>query len=115
MSVNELQPTPPATAVPALKAKNPRLSKAMKGNTNALRTPEGRASALWKRRLLRPDDRWVGRVMGDHRAALLGDRPDATAAELATIDLCALARGCTVLLMAAAAERPGDSRATWPR
>jgi hypothetical protein len=66
--------------------------------------------SFWKRRALREEDRWILPLLGDYQAALVADRggeSGATAAELRLIELAALARGCEMLILAAAAVRGG--------
>jgi hypothetical protein len=62
---------------------------------------------LLKRRALRKEDRWVLPVIAEYGAALLSDKGNPSEAERRVIELASLARGATILLLAAAATRPG--------
>ncbi len=68
-------------------------------NLNAVRNPW---EVFWRRRALRPGDRWCLRIVAEHSAALKADKPNATGAELRLIEIAATARGCAALILASA-------------
>lgn len=77
------------------------------GNTNGVR--QGWRS-FWRRRALRPEDRWIEPILRDYSGALVADRggPDAmSGAEAHLIQIAQLARGCTMLILAEAATKGG--------
>ena len=79
----------------------------MLGNLNASRHPW---RAFWRRRALRPEDRWILPILADYSGSLVADRggPEAmTAGEAHMIELAQLARGCTMLILAQAARGSG--------
>lgn len=71
------------------------------GNLNGCRRPW---AAFWRRRALRPQDRWAAGLAARYEAELLADRPDPSATERRLIELAALARGCSVLILSALSE-----------
>lgn len=77
------------------------------GNLNAAVNPW---VSFWRRRALRPADRWVLPLLELYAGSLVADRggPEAmTAGEAHMIELAQLARGCTLLVLHAAAGGPG--------
>jgi hypothetical protein len=67
-------------------------------------------AVYWRKRALRPEDRWIASLLGDYAAGLVSDRggPEGvTATEARMVELAALARGCTMLVLAEAAKRGG--------
>ena len=54
---------------------------------------------FWKRRALRPEDKWVRTIVSDHAGSVLSDKPDASEAEKHVIEVGAIARGCTALIL----------------
>lgn len=80
---------------------------AMAGNLNASSHPW---RAFWRRRALRPEDRWILPILADYAGSLVADRggPEMmTAGEAHMIELAQLARGCTMLVLAEAARGGG--------
>jgi hypothetical protein len=65
------------------------------GNMNNARH---RWRAFWKRRALRPEDRWIASEVARYEAALLSDKPDASEAERRVIQLATEAK-CARLLI----------------
>jgi hypothetical protein len=66
--------------------------------------------AFWRRRALRQEDRWVLPILADYAGGLVADKggPEAmTAGEAHMIELAQLARGCVLLILAAAAGGSG--------
>src|SRR5438874_238372 len=77
------------------------------GNVNAVKRPW---AVFWRRRALRNQDRWVLPLMSDYEEGLVSDkggRDNMSAAELHMVTLAALARGCTMLVLAEAAKGTG--------
>ena len=81
-----------------------RRSGAARGNLNAVRAPW---RTFWLRRALRSEDSWVRRIVAEHAGSLASDKPDASAGELRTIELAAVARGCTCLVLDALRAQGG--------
>jgi hypothetical protein len=72
-----------------------------RGNLNAVRNPW---KTYWKRRALKPDDRWVLTLVRDYVPALVADKggDDAVSyAQLKVMELAAVARACWALALAA--------------
>lgn len=68
------------------------------GNLNAVRNPW---ATFWKRRALRPEDRWVLRLVQDYVPALVADKGgDVSVAERHVAELAGVARACWALAMA---------------
>src|SRR5258707_346983 len=92
---------PAATTGRASRARPGRRRKgAQPGNLNQTRHAW---AVYWRRRALRPEDRWIAPLLGDYAAGLLSDKggPEGvTAAEARMVELAALARGCTMLVLA---------------
>jgi hypothetical protein len=55
--------------------------------------------SFWSRRALRPEDRWVKRIVQEHAGSLLSDKPDASEAEKHVIEVASISRGCTTLIL----------------
>lgn len=55
--------------------------------------------ALWRRSLVRQEDSWVRQPVEKYISALLRDKPNPTAGEASMIEVAALARGCSLLIM----------------
>lgn len=68
------------------------------GNLNASRHPW---RAFWKRRALKPADRWIAVEAMRYLEGLLRDRPDPTEAERRAIELASEAKACRMLIWAA--------------
>jgi hypothetical protein len=72
---------------------------------------------FWRRRALRPQDKWIGGVLGRYASDLAADKPDLTAGEERMIQIAQTARGATMLILAEAAQRgfiaPGKNGAAW--
>ena len=66
------------------------------GNLNGVRFPW---RAFWARRALRPQDRWVRKIVSEHAGSLLSDKPEATEAELHLMEVAGVSRGCTALIL----------------
>lgn len=64
-------------------------------NLNAVKHPW---RALWRRGLIRPQDRWVERPIADVMQAFASDLPDLTAREREVIETVACAKGCELLI-----------------
>jgi hypothetical protein len=58
---------------------------------------------FWKRRALKPGDRWVLDALESY--GLASDKPDATEAEQRMAELAATARGCWMLILAEARDK----------
>lgn len=71
------------------------------GNLNNVRNPH---NVFWKRRALRPQDRWVATEVDAYRAGLLRDRPDPTEAEKRAIELASESKACRLLIWRAIRE-----------
>lgn len=54
---------------------------------------------LWRRALLREQDRWVQRPIEQYIGALLTDKPCATAGEHSCVEIAATAKGCCLLIL----------------
>jgi hypothetical protein len=54
---------------------------------------------LWRRALIREQDRWVQRPMEQYIGALMADKPDASAGEQNCIEIAATAKGCSLLIL----------------
>ena len=65
------------------------------GNLNGSRHPW---RSFWKRRALRPADRWIAVEAARYRDGLLRDRPDPTEAESRAIELASEAKACRLLI-----------------
>jgi hypothetical protein len=79
----------------------------MVGNLNAVKNPW---ASFWRRRALRPQDRWILPLLDAYAGSLVADRggPEAmTAGEAHMIEIARLARGCTLLILAEMAKGPG--------
>ena len=60
--------------------------------------------SFWRRRALKPGHRWVLSVIESYASSLASEKGDLTQAEQRTIELAQIARGCSMLIMAAGAE-----------
>lgn len=71
------------------------------GNLNAVRSPW---NTYWRRRALRPEQRWVLRLVRDYVPSLIADKggeENVSFAQLKVMELAAVARACWALAMAA--------------
>src|SRR5262249_46364060 len=66
------------------------------GNTNALRHGW---RLLWRRAMVREQDRWVTRPVEAYIAGLRSDKPNPSAGEESCIEVAALAKGCSLLIL----------------
>jgi hypothetical protein len=66
------------------------------GNLNACDHPW---RAFWRRRALRPQDKWAAAFAELYEAGLLSDKPDASEGERRVIELAGTARVCVVLIL----------------
>lgn len=66
------------------------------GNTNAARHGH---RLLWRGTRLRPADAWIRRPLDLYSRALVADKPNISAAERATLEVAATAKGCTLLIL----------------
>lgn len=84
------------------------------GNLNSSRNPW---RSFWRRRALRPDQRWLLPVLDGYQEQLLVDKPDCTAAERRLMELASTARGCTLLILDQVQRRgllrPLDGTSNW--
>lgn len=82
------------------------------GNLNAAKRPW---RSFWRRRALRPEDRWIKSMMEAYSDGLLLDKPDASEAERRCIELAQIARGCSMLILAEAGRSGFITKAdgTW--
>lgn len=110
---SEGAPTPPA---PARDARGRwllgRRSRAMQGNMHAMRFPW---RVYWRKRALRPEDRWVLALVADYIPEIVADKggeAGVTAAESRLAELAAAARVCWLLALASPAA---GARAEAPR
>lgn len=71
------------------------------GNLNHVKHPWG---SFWKRRALRPEDKWIAVEAAKYRDGLLRDRPDPTEAEQRAIELASEAKACRLLIWNAIRE-----------
>ena len=95
------------TVTPAPTARLSRRARAQLGNLNGTRRPW---AVFWKRRALRPEDRWVLPLLERYGAGLVDDKggPDnMSAAELRMVELAQLARACSLLVLSTAANEGG--------
>jgi hypothetical protein len=67
------------------------------GNLNRAITPW---RSFWKRRALRPTDKWVLGLLDDYAAGLASDKPDMSETERRTAQIAETARGCVALIFA---------------
>lgn len=84
-----------------------RRTGAQLGNLNATRHPW---EVFWRKRAVRPADRWILPVLSAYAASLVSDRggPEVmSAAEGHMVTLAQIARGCTMLVLTEAAQRGG--------
>jgi hypothetical protein len=92
---------------PAIVRRSLTRARSLRGNLNASRHPW---RSFWRRRALRPEDRWILPLLETYAAGLIADRggPDSmSSAELRLIEVAQLARGCTMLALAEAAQGEG--------
>jgi len=68
------------------------------GNLNNVRNGW---ETFWRRRALRPTDKWIAVEAAKYRDGLLADRPDPTAAERRAIELASEAKACRLLIWSA--------------
>jgi len=66
------------------------------GNTNAVRHGW---RLLWRRAMVREQDRWVTRPVEAYIAGLRSDKPNPSAGEESCIEVAALAKGCSLLIL----------------
>jgi hypothetical protein len=67
------------------------------GNLNSTRHPW---RTFWRRRALRPEDRWILPVLEGYTAALESDKPDMTETERLMAQNAQTARGAVMLILA---------------
>jgi hypothetical protein len=60
--------------------------------------------SFWRRRALRPADRWILPVLEGYAGGLLSDKPDATEGEHRCIEVAQIARGASMLILAECAR-----------
>lgn len=68
------------------------------GNLNATRNPW---RVFWKRRALKPEDRWIAVEAARYKDALLSDHPNPTEAERRAIELASESKACRLLIWTA--------------
>lgn len=66
------------------------------GNLNAARRPW---RTFWRRRALKPEDRWILPVLEGYTAALESDKPDMTETERLMSQIAMTARGASMLIL----------------
>lgn len=59
---------------------------------------------FWRRRALKPSDKWILPVIESYASGLANDKPGATAGETRMIEIAQIARGATMLILAEAAR-----------
>jgi len=64
---------------------------------------------FWHKRALRPQDRWVRKIVAEHAGSLLSDKPEATEGEKHVIEQASIARGVQCLVLNALRESGGVS------
>jgi hypothetical protein len=67
------------------------------GNLNRAITPW---RSFWKRRALKPADKWVLGLLDEYAAGLASDKPDMSETERRTAQIAETARGCVALIFA---------------
>ena len=82
------------------------------GNLGGSRRPW---ETYWRRRALKPKDRWVLYLVRDYIPGLQADKPDATAAETRLMELASVSRVCWALAMSRLDEQGGPDLATVAR
>jgi hypothetical protein len=95
------------TITPAPIVRRTKRGRSLLGNLNGTRRPW---AVFWKRRALRPEDRWVLPLLERYTAGLVDDKggPDnMSAAELRMVELAQLARACSLLVLSTAANEGG--------
>lgn len=60
---------------------------------------------FWRRRALRPQDKWIVPVLLGYAAGLAADKPDLSNAETRMVEIAQTARGATMLILAEAARK----------
>lgn len=60
--------------------------------------------SFWRRRALRPQDRWILGVLESFSSGLSADKADLTEAEARMIEIAQVARGATMLILSEAAR-----------
>jgi hypothetical protein len=86
---------------------NAKRSRSLRGNMNRVKHPW---ATFWRRRALRPQDRWILPLLQLYRDGLASDKggpANIGEGELRMIELAQLARGCTLLVLAAARDGGG--------
>jgi len=89
------------------KVRKPGISRAMKGNLNSAKNPW---RSFWRRRALRPEDRFVLSVVDRLAEFLINDKggpQNMTAAEVVLVQNIQIARACAMLCMQAIGEEGG--------
>ena len=71
------------------------------GNLNGAHHPW---RSFWRRRALRPADKWIVPVLESYRAGFESDKPDLTEGECRTLEIAITARGAQMLILAEAAR-----------
>lgn len=71
------------------------------GNLNASRHPW---RSFWKRRALRPEDKWILPTLEGYASGLASDKPNLTEAEARMIEIGQIARGASMLILAECAR-----------
>ncbi len=71
------------------------------GNLNASRHPW---RSFWKRRALRPEDKWILPTLEGYASGLASDKPGLSEAEARLIEIAQISRGASMLILAEAAR-----------
>lgn len=71
------------------------------GNLNNCRRPW---SAFWRRRALRPEDKWILPTLEGYASGLASDKPGLSEAEARLIEIAQISRGASMLILAEAAR-----------
>lgn len=72
------------------------------GNLNSCKYPW---RSFWKRRALRPEHRFILKLVEQYRDGLLSDKPDASETERSMMQVAEVARGCVLLILSEAAKK----------
>ena len=59
---------------------------------------------FWRRRALKPADKWILGMLEQYAGSLASDKPGATEAELRMIEIAQIARGASMLILAECAR-----------
>ncbi len=71
------------------------------GNLNNCRKPW---RAFWRRRALKPEDKWILPTLERYAGGLASDKPGLSEAEARLIEIAQISRGATMLILAEAAR-----------